>query len=41
MQKTTKKKSHKNNNKLKKKSVKKLNHTRYGDWEIKGRCIDF
>ena len=41
MQKTTKKKSHKNISKLKKKNVKKLNPTRYGDWEIKGRCIDF
>ena len=41
MQKTTKKKSHKNSGKLKKKNVKKLNPTRYGDWEIKGRCIDF
>ena len=41
MQKTTKKKSHKNSSKLKKKIVKKLNPTRYGDWEIKGKCIDF
>ncbi|PPR37464.1 MAG: hypothetical protein CFH26_00746, partial [Alphaproteobacteria bacterium MarineAlpha6_Bin4] len=35
-----KKKKNKNNSKLKKKA-KKLNPTRYGDWEIKGRCIDF
>ena len=39
MQKKTKKKLAKNNNK--KKKIKKLNPTRYGDWEIKGRCIDF
>ena len=25
----------------KKKLKKKLNPTRYGDWEKKGRCIDF
>ena len=42
MQKTTKKKLQKNYNKLKnKKKIKKVNPTRYGDWEIKGRCIDF
>ena len=42
MKKTKKKKIEKNNNKLKKnKKVKKLNPTRYGDWEIKGKCIDF
>tara|TARA_B100002003_G_C13666175_1_gene337735 strand:- start:91 stop:219 length:129 start_codon:yes stop_codon:yes gene_type:complete len=42
MKKTTKKKLQKNNIKLKdKKKTKKLNPTRYGDWEIKGRCIDF
>ena len=29
------------NDKSKKKTTKKLNPTRYGDWEIKGRCIDF
>ena len=40
MQKTTKKKLHKNNSKPKKK-IRKLNPTRYGDWEIKGKCIDF
>ena len=40
MQKTTKKKLHKNNIKQKKR-IKKQNPTRYGDWEIKGRCIDF
>ena len=26
---------------LKKKKIKKLSPTRYGDWEIKGRSIDF
>tara|TARA_B100001167_G_scaffold127277_1_gene79578 strand:- start:10 stop:138 length:129 start_codon:yes stop_codon:yes gene_type:complete len=42
MQKITKKKLQKNNNKSKnKKKIKKVNPTRYGDWEIKGRCIDF
>ena len=42
MQKVTKKKLQKNNNKLKNKiKTKKVNPTRYGDWEIKGRCIDF
>ena len=42
MQKITKKKLQKDNNKLKnKKKIKKVNPTRYGDWEIKGRCIDF
>ena len=42
MKKTIKKKLQKNNNELKsKKRTKKLNPTRYGDWEIKGRCIDF
>ena len=41
MQKTIKKKLHKNSSKLKRKNVKKLNPTRYGDWEIKGKCIDF
>ena len=40
MQKITKKKLYKNNIKQKKKN-KKPNPTRYGDWEIKGRCIDF
>ena len=40
MKKTTKKKLYKKNTKNKKK-VKKLNPTRYGDWELKGRCIDF
>ena len=40
MKKKTKKKLDKNSNK-KKKNIKKLNPTRYGDWEIKGRCIDF
>ncbi|MCH2541096.1 MAG: DUF1674 domain-containing protein [Alphaproteobacteria bacterium] len=39
MKKKTKKKLDKNSNK--KKKIKKLNPTRYGDWEIKGRCIDF
>ena len=34
MQKITKKKK-------KKKKIKKPNPTRFGDWEIKGRCIDF
>jgi|AP59_1055472.scaffolds.fasta_scaffold49594_3 hypothetical protein len=28
-------------NSKQKKSKKKLNPTRYGDWEKKGRCIDF
>ena len=41
MKKKTKKKLDKNSNKKKKKKIKKLNPTRYGDWEIKGRCIDF
>ena len=42
MKKTIKKKLKKNNNELKnKKKLKKLNPTRYADWEIKGRCIDF
>ena len=40
MEKTTKKKLQKNNIKQKKK-IKKLNPTRYGYWEAKGRCIDF
>ena len=40
MQKTKKKKIQKRNTKSKKKN-KSLNPTRYGDWEIKGRCIDF
>tara|TARA_Y100000590_G_scaffold218071_1_gene246979 strand:+ start:670 stop:792 length:123 start_codon:yes stop_codon:yes gene_type:complete len=40
MEKTTKKKLYKKDIKHKKK-VKKPNPTRYGDWEIKGRCIDF
>ena len=40
MQKITKKKIHKNNIKQKKK-IKKPNPTRFGDWENKGRCIDF
>ena len=40
MEKTTKKKLQKNNIKQKKK-IKKLNPTRYGDWEVKGRCVDF
>ena len=39
MKKKTKKKLDKNSNK--KKKIKKHNPTRYGDWEIKGRCIDF
>jgi len=39
MKKKTKKKLDKNSSK--KTNVKKLNPTRYGDWEIKGRCIDF
>ena len=39
MKKKKKKKLDKNSNK--KKKIKKLNPTRYGDWEIKGRCIDF
>ena len=42
MKKTIKKKLQKNNNILKKnKKIKKLNPTRYGDWEIKGKCKDF
>ena len=41
MKKKTKKKLDKNSSKTKKKNIKKLNPTRYGDWEIKGRCIDF
>ena len=41
MQKKTKKKLDKNSSKIKKKNIKKPNPTRYGDWEIKGRCIDF
>ena len=41
MQKIKKKKIFKKNDKSKKKTTKKLNPTRYGDWEIKGRCIDF
>ena len=41
MQKIKKKKIFKQNDKSKKKTTKKLNPTRYGDWEIKGRCIDF
>ena len=40
MKKKTKKKLDKNITKTKRK-IKKLNPTRYGDWEIKGRCIDF
>ena len=38
MKKIIKKKVPKKNNKSNK---KKLNPTRYGDWEHKGRCIDF
>ena len=42
MQKITKKKLQKDNNKLKnKKKIKKVNPTRYVDWKIKERCIDF
>ena len=40
MKKTIKKKTHKKTQKLKNKK-RKLSPTRYGDWEIKGRCIDF
>ena len=39
MKKKTKKKLDKNS--IKKKKIKKLSPTRYGDWEIKGRSIDF
>ena len=39
MQKKKKKKLDKNS--IKKKKIKKLSPTRYGDWEIKGRSIDF
>tara|TARA_B100000029_G_scaffold411722_1_gene414173 strand:- start:6720 stop:6836 length:117 start_codon:yes stop_codon:yes gene_type:complete len=38
MKKIIKKKLKKKNNKSNK---KKINPTRYGDWELKGRCIDF
>ena len=41
MQKITKKKLQKKSNKSKKIKNKKPNPTRYGDWEIKGKCIDF
>ena len=41
MQKIKKKKLQKKSNKSKKIKNKKPNPTRYGDWEIKGRCIDF
>ncbi len=38
MKKIIKKKLSKKNKKLNK---KKLSPTRYGDWELKGKCIDF
>ena len=42
MKKITKKNNKKNLfNSKQKKIKKKINPTRYGDWEKKGRCIDF
>ena len=41
MKKTIKKKLQKNNKLKNKKKIKKVNPTKYGDWEIKERCIDF
>jgi hypothetical protein len=42
MEKIVKNKLKKKKIDLKKKKIKKkINPTRYGDWEKKGRCIDF
>ena len=41
MEKITKKKIKKKKNALSENKKKEINPTRYGDWEKKGRCIDF
>ena len=41
MEKIIKKKFKKKLISQQKKNKKKVNPTRYGDWEKKGRCIDF